>query len=213
MAWVRYVFYFAGVAVITSALTQLEIQFPGSLKLHVIVNEGDKFGTSEYSPIEIIQPLILGICGLLMAWVAKHCPSQRPIAFPFGGLALAFLIRELDYFFDLYLIDNLWQVLAAIAGAFVITYTYRQRRRLKIAWGRIWPSPGIALLFAGAIILFAYVRLVGHEPDMDSWGYSFRLGATRRWFENDADDAVEWLLNHGLVDRAGLPTFKLRGGV
>ena len=163
MAWVRYVLYFVGVAVITLALTQLEIHFPGSLKLHVIVNDGDQFGTSEYSPIETIQPLMLGICGLLMAWVAKHCPSQRPIAFPFGGIALVFVIRELDYYFDRYLIDNLWQVLAAIAGAFVITYTYRQRRRFKVAWGRIWPSPGIALLFAGAIILFAFVRLVGHE--------------------------------------------------
>ena len=49
--------------------------------------------------------------------------------------------------------------------------------------------------------------------DMDSWGYSFRLGTTRRWYENDADDAVEWLLNHELVDRAGSPTFKLRSGV
>ena len=164
MAWVRYVLYFAGVAGVTFALTQLEINFPGSLKLHVIVNESDQFGTSEFSPIEIIQPIILGVCGLLMAWVAKHCPSQRPIAFPFGGLALVFLIRELDYYFDRYLIDNLWQVLTAIAGAFVITYTYRQRRRLKIAWGRIWPSPGIALLFAGAIILFSFVRFVGHEP-------------------------------------------------
>ena len=164
MAWVRYVLYFAGVAGVTFALTQLEINFPGSLKLHVIVNESDQFGTSEFSPIEIIQPIILGICGLLMAWVAKHCPSQRPIAFPFGGLALVFLIRELDYYFDRFLIDNLWQVLTAIAGALVITYTYRQRRRLKIAWGRIWPSPGIALLFAGAIILFSFVRLVGHEP-------------------------------------------------
>ncbi len=164
MAWVRYVLYFAGVAGVTFALTHLEINFPGSLKLHVIVNESDQFGTSEFSPIEIIQPIILGVCGLLMAWVAKHCPSQRPIAFPFGGLALVFLIRELDYYFDRFLIDNLWQVLTAIAGALVITYTYRQRRRLKIAWGRIWPSPGIALLFAGAIILFAFVRLVGHEP-------------------------------------------------
>jgi hypothetical protein len=164
MAWIRYVSYFAGVAGVTFALTQLEINFPGSLKLHVIVNESDQFGTSEFSPIEIIQPIILGVCGLLMAWVAKHCPSQRPIAFPFGGLALVFLIRELDYYFDRFLIDNLWQVLTAIAGALVITYTYRQRRRLKIAWGRIWPSPGIALLFAGAIILFSFVRFVGHEP-------------------------------------------------
>jgi hypothetical protein len=164
MAWVRYLSYFFGVACITWMLTQLEISFPGSLKLHVMVSESDQFGTSEYSPIEIIQPFILLICGLLMAWVARNCPSQRPIAIPFGGLALAFIIRELDYYFDRFIVDNLWQALVAVAGALVITYTYRQRKRLKIAWGRIWPSPGIALLFAGAVIMFAFVSLVGHEP-------------------------------------------------
>ncbi|MGI9272831.1 MAG: hypothetical protein ACR2QT_13725 [Woeseiaceae bacterium] len=164
MAWVRYIFYFLGVAFVTWALTQLEISFPGSLKLHIYLNEGDQFGTSEFSPIEIIQPMILGICGLLMAWVAKYCPAQRPIAIPFGGLALAFFIRELDFYIDRYLADNLWQVLVAVAGALVITYVYRQRRRMKIAWARVWPSPGMALLFAGALILFAFVRLVGHEP-------------------------------------------------
>ncbi len=164
MAWIRYLLYFLGVACFTWMLTQLEISFPGSLKLHVIVSESDQFGTSEFSPIEIIQPFILAICGLLMAWIAKYCPSQRPIAFPFGGLALAFIIRELDYFFDRFIVDNLWQALVAVAAAFVITYTYRQRKRLKIAWGRIWPSPGIALLFAGAIINFAFVLFIGHEP-------------------------------------------------
>ncbi len=164
MAWVRYTSYFFGVACITWMLTQLEITFPGSLKLHVMVNESDQFGTSEYSPIEIIQPFILLICGLLMAWIARNCPSQRPIAIPFGGLALAFIIRELDYFFDRFIVDNLWQALVAVTGALVITYTYRQRKRLKVAWGRIWPSPGIALLFAGAVIMFAFVSLVGHEP-------------------------------------------------
>ena len=35
---------------------------------------------------------------------------------------------------------------------------------MQIALGRIWPSPGLTLLFAGAVILFAFVRLVGHEP-------------------------------------------------
>lgn len=164
MAWVRYTAYFFGVACITWMLTQLEISFPGSLKLHVMVSDSDQFGTSEFSPIEIIQPLMLFICGLLMAWVGLYCPSQRPIALPFGGLALAFIIRELDYFFDRFIVDNLWQALVAVVAALVITYTYRQRKRLKIAWGRIWPSPGIALLFAGAVIMFAFVSLVGHEP-------------------------------------------------
>ena len=164
MVWPRYIAYFVGITLLTWLLTQLEISFPGSLKLHVITNPSDQFGTSEYSPIEIIQPIIIAACGFLMLWVAEYCPTQRPIAIPFGGLALAFMIRELDFFLDRYLLDNLWQVLVGVAAAFVIVYTYRARKRLKIAWARIWPSPGLALLFAGAAILFSFVRLVGHEP-------------------------------------------------
>ena len=163
MVWPRYIFYFIGITFVTWMLTQLEISFPGSLKLHVMASPVDQIGTSEFSPIEIIQPIIIAVCGLLMLWVAEYCPSQRPIAIPFGGMALAFMIRELDYFFDRYLIDNLWQVLIGFAAAFDIVYTYRARKRLKIAWARIWPSPGIALLFAGSVILFSFVRLVGHE--------------------------------------------------
>lgn len=164
MPWVRYLLYFLGVALVTWLLTQSEIWSPGSLKLHVVHYANDPFGTSEYSPIEIIQLLILGVCGLMMAWVGRYCPSQRPIALPFAGLALVFLIRELDYFLDRYLIDNFWQVPIGIIGALLIVYTYRQQRRLQIALARVWPSPGLALLFAGAVILFAFVQFVGHEP-------------------------------------------------
>jgi hypothetical protein len=34
--------------------------------------------------------------------------------------------------------------------------------------------------------------------DMDAWGYSYRLGSTRAWFERDAEDAREWLIEHKL---------------
>ena len=37
---------------------------------------------------------------------------------------------------------------------------------------------------------------VGRErlmADMDAWGYSFRLGSTRAWFERDAEDARDFL--------------------
>ena len=164
MVWFRYLAYFVAVAFVTGALTQLEVSAPGSLKLHVMPNPTDVYGTSEFSPVEIIQAIILGACGLIMGWIARYCPTQRPIAFGFGGMALAFLIRELDYFLDRFVLDNLWQVLIAIVAALVIAYTYRHRRRLRIALARIWPSPGLTLLFAGAVILFAFVRLVGHEP-------------------------------------------------
>ncbi len=156
--------YFTAIALVTWALTQMEIVSPGSLKLHVVMDESDIYGTSEFSPIEIIQAIILAVCSVIMAWVAKFCPSQRPIAFAFGGMALVFLIRELDYFLDRYIVDNLWQVLIAVLGSLLIAYTYRHRKLLTIALARIWPSPGLTLLFAGAVILFAFVRFVGHEP-------------------------------------------------
>ena len=47
--------------------------------------------------------------------------------------------------------------------------------------------------------------------DMDTWGYTFRLGSARAWFERDADDAWEWLLGHGLITRTGEPIFRTRG--
>lgn len=38
--------------------------------------------------------------------------------------------------------------------------------------------------------------------DMDAWGYSFRLGSTQAWFEQDAEDARQWLRDAGLIDPA-----------
>ena len=35
--------------------------------------------------------------------------------------------------------------------------------------------------------------------DMDAWGYSFRLGSTRAWFEQDAENARRWLVEPGLL--------------
>lgn len=35
--------------------------------------------------------------------------------------------------------------------------------------------------------------------DMDAWGYSFRLGSAQAWFERDAADARNWLLNRELL--------------
>lgn len=37
--------------------------------------------------------------------------------------------------------------------------------------------------------------------DMDTWGYTFRLGSARAWFENDAEDARDWLLQRSLLPR------------
>lgn len=46
---------------------------------------------------------------------------------------------------------------------------------------------------------------VGRErlmADMDAWGYTFRLGSARRWFEEDAEDARRFLDGLGLLSCA-----------
>lgn len=55
------------------------------------------------------------------------------------------------------------------------------------------------------ILLSDVLPDVGREKmfsDMDSWGYSFRLGSTARWFEEDADDAIVFLQGKGLLKMA-----------
>jgi len=63
------------------------------------------------------------------------------------------------------------------------------------------------------ILLADLLPTVGRDrlmSDMDAWGYSFRLGSTRRWFEMDAGDARQWLVQFRLIDESDRPTGKLR---
>ena len=53
----------------------------------------------------------------------------------------------------------------------------------------------LAIVLAAALPRFGSARMLA---DMDAWGYSFRLGSAARWFKEDADDARNWLLAHGL---------------
>lgn len=46
--------------------------------------------------------------------------------------------------------------------------------------------------------------------EMDSWGYSFRLGSAQAWFTHDAADARTWLMQHALLSASHQPTWHLR---
>ena len=64
-----------------------------------------------------------------------------------------------------------------------------------------------------SILLADEVPGFGREQmmaDMDAWGYSFRLGSARVWFDSDAEDAREWLQRHRLITGSCKPTFQQR---
>lgn len=58
----------------------------------------------------------------------------------------------------------------------------------------------LQLLLAEHLPGFGTVRAFA---DMDAWGYTFRLGSARAWFERDAEDAAAFL--HALPHLRGLP--------
>lgn len=58
-------------------------------------------------------------------------------------------------------------------------------------------------------------RLSGYSSqsmmeDMDAWGYTFRLGSSSAWFNEDAEDAKEWLFHHGIINNEACPTGHIR---
>lgn len=62
------------------------------------------------------------------------------------------------------------------------------------------------------ILLAEQLAGVGRDRifgDMDAWGYSFRLGSARAWFERDAEDAHAWLQRRDIISPAGRVTWRL----
>lgn len=59
----------------------------------------------------------------------------------------------------------------------------------------------LQILLADSLEGMGRVRMM---TDMDAWGYSFRLGSTKAWFEEDAEDALAYLLKHPLIVEGSL---------
>jgi len=65
----------------------------------------------------------------------------------------------------------------------------------------------LQILLADELPMLGRARML---EDMDAWGYTFRLGSSREWFERDAVDACIWLRRAGVIDDNLRPTFQLK---
>lgn len=65
----------------------------------------------------------------------------------------------------------------------------------------------LQILLAGHIQQMGQARML---RDMDRWGYTFRLGSAKAWFEQDADDARQWLEDFDIIDCEQRLTWRVR---
>jgi len=158
----RYLLYGMAVTAVTVILMVLSVRMPDGLLLEEPV-PGMGLPTSEFSPVELLQNMLLIFCAGSFCWIAARDRLRRPMAVGFIALFLVILIRELDFFLDYYLIDNLWQVLCALLVSVSLVYIVRNRSRYAHGWRRSWPSAGLALIIGGFILLIPFAQLLGHE--------------------------------------------------
>lgn len=62
----------------------------------------------------------------------------------------------------------------------------------------------LQIVLADAIAGMSQQRMMS---DMDAWGYSFRLGSTKAWFEGDAEDALAYLGKQTIVSDGSLAAY------
>ena len=156
----RYLYYMLGVLTATLTLMVLATSFAGLLFDYRI--DAATPVTSELSPIEVLQNILLIFNAGVCFWIASRDRLRRTMALGFASLFAVFLVRELDFFLDFYLVDNLWQVLAALILSVSAVYLIRNRYRFAQGWRRSWPSAGLALIIGGLILLIPYAQLIGH---------------------------------------------------
>jgi hypothetical protein len=158
----RYLAYTLGVFVTMTLIIAVAQRMPGGLGFDRFL-EGVSAPTSELSPVEQLQNLLLLFCAGVFAWVAWRDRLRRPMAISLVLLMLACLIRELDFFLDIYAADNVWQVLCGLLLTVLVVYGVRNRVRFAQGWKRSWPSAGLAMIMGGFILLVPFAQLLGHQ--------------------------------------------------
>ena len=146
---VRFLMYALGAALIVGFIVWSAQNGADGLGLARPVTAGARATTTGFSRVEFVQHLLLLGCVLVFTWIAARDRLRRPLAIALAALFLIGLIRELDFFFDRFVVDNFWPVLAALIAAGTVVYLFRHRRRLEAGWHRSWPSAGLAIVIAG----------------------------------------------------------------
>jgi len=138
---------------------------------------------------------------------ARHVANGRSISGTFWGEPEAGLVGSCIYYRDDTPVHSLLH-----EAAHYICMTPERRAGLDTDAGGDDPEECavcyLEVLLADFLPPFTAARCLA---DMDTWGYSFREGSARAWFDGDGRDARDWLLTRALIDERDQPTYNLVG--
>ena len=122
---------------------------------------------------------------------------QQPITGSYWGAPEAGLIKSCIYARD----DTPMHSLLHEACHYICMDNTRRKRLHTDAGGRT-PAEENAVCYLQILLADDFANFGRKQilEDMDEWGYSFRLGSAQKWFEQDADDARQWLVDYQLID-------------
>lgn len=160
-------------------------------------------------PVLCVRDVVQAHCGALLARFglrAVAVADAAAIAGSYWGEREAGLIGNQLYFRT----DTPLQSLLHEACHYVCMDERRRATLERDAGGDYDEENAVCYL---QILLADHIDGFGRErmlADMDAWGYTFRLGSARAWFEQEAQDAQQWLLREGLIDSAAHLTWQCR---
>lgn len=159
----RLLAYVLGLAAVMTGLVAIERFTETGLRLLAPSPLARTLGTSEYSPVEWLQVIVLVTIAALAWYCATMRRKQRTLALMMVAVAAAAACRELDLFLDGYLFDHAWQLVVAMIAVAAIVHAMRHRSALVAQWRRALREPGLVLMVLGVALLAVFANVVGNE--------------------------------------------------
>ena len=118
---------------------------------------------NESSMIEQLQLIYLFVCMILFFLSAKMKSSIMSLSILLAGMALIALIRELDYFFDNYVFDGAWQIIAFLVALATGFFVIKFRQGLNSSIQEFTSKASFGYMTSAFVVLFIFSRVIGKQ--------------------------------------------------
>lgn len=149
---------------------------------------------SEYGFTELAQSALLATAAALLIYTRQALKILPTVTLLLLGFVLASLIREQDYFLDVYMARHVWKVLVALVVIPTLYQVIRQHRRFVEELSRYANSFSFGFFAAGVLTTYVFSRLYGRS---EMWEAVLEDNYVRT-FKDAAEEVVE-LLGYALI--------------